>query len=208
MAAALGSTAAMPDANKPIETQPLPHSFVAKDLMPDLTTFYNHYNVQKENASYFVEWIPNNNKVNVGEYMRIGDQRKYNVSTLTLTAVDMFKDCTRMTEEISAHGLRDVGYGIPTHLFGAFVTGCVEVIRKLTKDDDAVDAFRWSLSLVTRILMRVINEGSTIVIDASGAGKSTAIKVLVGEQLPTTRYDLEERRPTDGICGTAHLPPL
>merc|ERR1712232_366039 len=29
--------------SKPIEIQPLPHSYVVKDLVPDLTTFYNHY---------------------------------------------------------------------------------------------------------------------------------------------------------------------
>jgi succinate dehydrogenase (ubiquinone) iron-sulfur subunit len=28
---------------KPIEIQPLPHSYVVKDLVPDLTNFYNHY---------------------------------------------------------------------------------------------------------------------------------------------------------------------
>merc|ERR1711862_978795 len=31
-----------PDA-KPIEIQPLPHSYVVKDLVPDLTNFYNQY---------------------------------------------------------------------------------------------------------------------------------------------------------------------
>jgi len=31
-----------PDA-KPIEVQPLPHSYVVKDLVPDLTNFYNQY---------------------------------------------------------------------------------------------------------------------------------------------------------------------
>ena len=61
---------------------------------------------------------------------------------------------------------RHVGYSIPADLLGAFVTGCVEVVRKLTKDDDAVDAFRWSLSLVSRLLTRVVNEGSTIVMKA------------------------------------------
>merc|ERR1712194_866129 len=28
---------------KPIEIQPLPHSYVVKDLVPDLTNFYNQY---------------------------------------------------------------------------------------------------------------------------------------------------------------------
>merc|ERR1711997_1090165 len=29
--------------SKPIEIQPLPHSYVVKDLVPDLTNFYNQY---------------------------------------------------------------------------------------------------------------------------------------------------------------------
>ena len=64
---------------------------------------------------------------------------------------------------------RHVGYSIPADLLGAFVTGCVEVVRKLTKDDDAVDPSMWSFSLVSRMLTRVINEGSTIVMEAINA---------------------------------------
>ena len=29
--------------SKPIEIQPLPHTYVVKDLVPDLTNFYNQY---------------------------------------------------------------------------------------------------------------------------------------------------------------------
>ena len=61
---------------------------------------------------------------------------------------------------------RHVGYSIPAVLLGAFVTGFVEVVRKLTKNDDAVDPSMWSFSLVSRMLTRVINEGSTIVMKA------------------------------------------
>jgi hypothetical protein len=38
---------------------------------------------------------------------------------------------------------RHVGFGIPTDLFGPSVTACVQVIRALTNDDVAEDAFRW-----------------------------------------------------------------
>ena len=83
--------------------------------------------------------------------------------------IDMSKDPKRMTEDISALGLRHVGYGIPTDLFGAFVTGCVEVVQKFTKDVEAVVALRWSLSLVSQVLARVINEGSATVRKAINA---------------------------------------
>merc|ERR1719203_1267321 len=94
--------------------------------------------------------------------------------------LDMYKRPTSMTEEISSLGLRHVGYGIPTDLFGSFVTGCVEVVRKLTDDDGAVDAFRWSLSLVSRMLTRVINEGSTIVMKAINTNSAKQLKKAIG----------------------------
>merc|ERR1740138_1482223 len=56
--------------------------------------------------------------------------------------LDLYKDPKKMVEDISALGLRHVGYGIPTELFGPFVTGCVQVVRGLTDDDVAEEAFR------------------------------------------------------------------
>merc|ERR1719413_841 len=99
---------------------------------------------------------------------------------VVVMTLDMYKEPVRMVEDISALGLRHVGYGIPTDLFGSFVSGCVEVVRSLTDDDTAEEAFRWSLSLVSRILTRVINEGSTIVMKAINANSSKMLKKAVG----------------------------
>ena len=85
-----------------------------------------------------------------------------------------------MAQDISALGLRHVGYGIPTDLFGSFVTACVDVLRKLTDSDEAVDAFRWSLGLVSRMLTRVINEGSTIVMKAINMNSGKQLRRAVG----------------------------
>merc|ERR1719401_3311662 len=98
---------------------------------------------------------------------------------LVSMTMDMYKDPKRMVEDISALGLRHVGYGIPTDLFGPFVTACVQVVRMLTDDDKAEEAFRWSLSLISRILTRVINEGSTIVMKAINANSSKQLKKAV-----------------------------
>merc|ERR1719230_2237895 len=94
--------------------------------------------------------------------------------------LQIYKDPKKMVEDIAALGLRHVGYGIPTELFGAFVTGCVQVVRGLTKDEVAEEAFRWSLSLISRILTRVINEGSTIVMKAINSNSSKQVKKAVG----------------------------
>merc|ERR1719436_929050 len=93
--------------------------------------------------------------------------------------LDIYKDPKKMVEDISALGLRHVGYGIPTDLFGAFVTACVQVVRSLTNDDLAEEAFRWSLSLISRILTRVITEGSTIVIKAINPNSGKLLKKAV-----------------------------
>merc|ERR1719412_2114971 len=50
---------------------------------------------------------------------------------VVVMTLDMYKEPVRMVEDISALGLRHVGYGIPTDLFGAFVSGCVAVVRSL-----------------------------------------------------------------------------
>jgi len=81
-----------------------------------------------------------------------------------------------MVEDISALGLRHVGYAIPTEMFGPFVTACVQVVRGLTNDDLAEESFRWSLSLISRILTRVINEGSTIVMKAINCNSVKMVK--------------------------------
>jgi len=99
---------------------------------------------------------------------------------LVQMTLDMYKEPKRMVEDISALGLRHVGYGIPTDLFGPFVTACVQVIRMLSDDDAAEEAFRWSLSLISRILTRVINEGSTIVMKAINANSGKQLKKAVG----------------------------
>merc|ERR1719210_1209228 len=99
---------------------------------------------------------------------------------VTQMTLDMYLDPKRMVEDISALGLRHVGYGIPTDLFGPFVSACVAVVRSMTDDDQAEEAFRWSLSLISRILTRVINEGSTIVMKAINLNSGKQLKKAVG----------------------------
>merc|ERR1740138_1767218 len=98
---------------------------------------------------------------------------------ITIMTIEIYNDPKKMVEDISALGLRHVGYGIPTELFGPFVTGCVQVVRSLTDDDMAEEAFRWSLSLISRILTRVINEGSTIVMKAINVNSVKQLKKAV-----------------------------
>jgi hemoglobin-like flavoprotein len=93
--------------------------------------------------------------------------------------LEIYKDPKKMVEDISALGLRHVGYGIPTELFGPFVTACVQVVRNLTDNEMAEEAFRWSLSLISRILTRVITEGSTIVMKAINTNSGKQLRKAV-----------------------------
>ncbi|CAJ1404465.1 unnamed protein product, partial [Effrenium voratum] len=90
--------------------------------------------------------------------------------------VDMYHHPREMVENISALGLRHVGYAIPIELFAPFVSATVEVLRGLTTDDTAEEAFRWSLTLIGKILVRTTMEGSTIVMKAVNTNQEKALR--------------------------------
>jgi len=93
----------------------------------------------------------------------------YIAAQIFRTTRDIFRDPHQMVDDLSALGLRHVGYGIPIDQFGPFVSCCVQVLGDLTQDREALEAFRWSLGLITMILTRTIGEGSTIVMKAINA---------------------------------------
>lgn len=92
---------------------------------------------------------------------------------------DVFKDPKGVMESLSALGLRHVGYGIPTELFGPFVSSAIECFRGMTKDEQQEEAFRWSLNLISRVLVRTITEGSTLVMRAINANCAKMLRKAV-----------------------------
>jgi hypothetical protein len=93
--------------------------------------------------------------------------------------LELYRQPWKMVEEISALGLRHVGYGIPTDMVGPFVTGCIEIITHMTEEETSLEAYRWSLSLIAKILVRTINEGSTIVMKAINANSTKLLRKAV-----------------------------
>lgn len=89
--------------------------------------------------------------------------------------LEIYRDPVQMSDNISALGLRHVGYGIPTELFGPFVTSCIEVLTTICKDPVCVESFRWSLGLIAKSLVRTIMEGSTIVMQAINSNSRRAL---------------------------------
>ena len=48
-----------------------------------------------------------------------------------MMTLDMYTQPKIMIDNLSAIGLRHVGYGVPTDLFGPYVTAAVQVVRAL-----------------------------------------------------------------------------
>ena len=84
-----------------------------------------------------------------------------------------------MVDAISALGLLHVGFAITTDIFSPFITACVNVLLKSTQDPMAVDPFRWSLSLVGKMLVLTIIEGSTIAMKAINANSRKRLRLAV-----------------------------
>ncbi|CAE7813870.1 RUB1, partial [Symbiodinium necroappetens] len=95
------------------------------------------------------------------------------------TTMDMFRQPRKMVQEISGLGLRHVGYGIPTELFGPYVSAGVDVVRSMTTDENALSGFRWSLTLVSKILVRAVSEGATLVMRAINTNQELALKKAI-----------------------------
>jgi len=118
--------------------------------------------------------------------------------------IEMYREPKKMVEDISALGLRHVGYAIPTEFFAPFVSGAVEVVRTMTTDENAEDAFRWSLTLISKILVRTILEGSTIVMKAINTNLEKALKKAISVS-PRGKRALELLNIT---VGTQSISPL
>jgi hypothetical protein len=98
------------------------------------------------------------------DYFKQSNTYLHLVATKVLVMViDIYRDPIRMVDDISALGLRHVGYAIPTEYMPPFASACVEVVQGLTTDQVCIDGFQWSIGLIAKSLVRTILEGSTIV---------------------------------------------
>eukprot|EP00931_Biecheleriopsis_adriatica_P078393 TRINITY_DN5185_c0_g1_i1.p1 TRINITY_DN5185_c0_g1~~TRINITY_DN5185_c0_g1_i1.p1 ORF type:complete len:1127 (+),score=272.86 TRINITY_DN5185_c0_g1_i1:63-3443(+) len=92
---------------------------------------------------------------------------------------DIYREPKEMVDSLSALGLRHVGYDIPTEFFAPFVAAAVEVVRQLTSSEEAAEAFRWSLTLISKILVRTVLEGSTIVMKAINTNQESSLQKAI-----------------------------
>jgi len=114
------------------------------------------------------------------DYIKVSAARLHIIADkIVAMSLDIYKDPRKLVQDISALGLRHVGYGIPTELFGPFVTNVINVISSLTDDELAQESFRWSTGLIARILVRVVGEGSTVVMRAINANSARQLQRAV-----------------------------
>mmetsp|Transcript_44654 Transcript_44654/g.103135 ORF Transcript_44654/g.103135 Transcript_44654/m.103135 type:complete len:1322 (+) Transcript_44654:154-4119(+) len=95
---------------------------------------------------------------------------------------EFFKDPISMVERLSALGLRHVGYGSPTELFAPFAIAGVSTVKEVTADEEVIQAFRWSLGLIAKILTRTVKEGSTIVMTAINSNSTKALRKALSSE--------------------------
>lgn len=111
------------------------------------------------------------------EFFKQSDTRLHFIADRIMVMVqEMYEEPHRMVDDLSSVGLRHVGYGIPTELFNPFVNCIVEVMGEFTNNPMGIEGYRWSLSLIAKIMVRTICEGSTIVMKAINANSLPMLK--------------------------------
>eukprot|EP00929_Paragymnodinium_shiwhaense_P090347 TRINITY_DN5049_c0_g1_i1.p1 TRINITY_DN5049_c0_g1~~TRINITY_DN5049_c0_g1_i1.p1 ORF type:complete len:1114 (+),score=306.55 TRINITY_DN5049_c0_g1_i1:135-3476(+) len=80
--------------------------------------------------------------------------------------LEFYKDPVKVVDDVSSMGLRHVGYGIPTDLFSPYVTAVLQVFDNKEFEKASLDALKCSLTLLSKMMVRTIVEGSTLVMKA------------------------------------------
>jgi hypothetical protein len=114
------------------------------------------------------------------EFFKQSNTRLHYIADQVLAMTkDILLDPVRMVDDISGVGLRHVGYGIPVELFGPYVTSFIEILSSATSDEKVIEAFRWSFGLISKMLVRTITEGSTIVMKAINSNSPKGLRKAI-----------------------------
>jgi len=101
--------------------------------------------------------------------------------SLDLSA-QMYKEPTRVMNEVQSLGLRHIMYNIPVAYFEPFVQGIVDEIACFTDDQEAIDGIEWTMTQIACIMVYTIDTGSTPLLRAVVSNDPKAVrKALQGE---------------------------
>ena len=113
-------------------------------------------------------------------FMKQSSTRMYYIADRIMEmTMEIHENTRQVVDDISGLGLRHVGYGVPTEYFPPMVQAYCDAIEDLCHDESVSEAFQWSLSLITKILTRVILEGSTVVMKAINTNQESAVRQAV-----------------------------
>eukprot|EP00929_Paragymnodinium_shiwhaense_P092830 TRINITY_DN5283_c0_g1_i2.p1 TRINITY_DN5283_c0_g1~~TRINITY_DN5283_c0_g1_i2.p1 ORF type:complete len:2305 (-),score=689.54 TRINITY_DN5283_c0_g1_i2:325-7239(-) len=130
------------------------------------------FQIRKDFYTKFFEYAPTGQ-----EFFKQSDTRLHFISeTVIKSTLKLYLDPWNMADELSAIGLRHVGFNIPTDLFPPFVQALMAIFGTVSDDQNKIDAFHWSLSVTSSMLVRTIKEGSTIVMKAINANSVKALQ--------------------------------
>jgi len=102
-------------------------------------------------------------------------------------SMDLYSDPVKLSDELSALGLRHVAYGVPTNLVMPLVQEYIGVLRSVTEDPDVIEAYTISLGLLAKILIRTVAEGSTMIMQAINRNCGSQVKKAVSKTPRGTR---------------------
>eukprot|EP00434_Breviolum_minutum_P009363 symbB.v1.2.008251.t1/scaffold515.1/size193321/13 len=139
------------------------------------------------------------------DFFKESKTRMYHIAERTLEiALAMYSDPKETVDELSTLGLRHVGMSIPVEFFPPFVQAAVEAIQDVTTDEMVINSFRWSITLVGKILSRTVTEGSTLVMRAITLDDAKAVRKAVS----VTARGERASKLLNVIVGTHSISPL
>lgn len=114
------------------------------------------------------------------EFFKESKTRMYHIAERTLElTLSIHREPKETVDQLSSLGLRHVGMSIPVEFFPPFVQAAVEALQEVTSDEMVVNAFRWSVTLIGKILSRTVTEGSTLVMRAITLNERLALQKAV-----------------------------
>ena len=94
------------------------------------------------------------------DYFKQSNTRLYFISQRVIDlSLRLYQDPSETIRQISELGLKHVGLAIPTEFFPPFVTAATHALAQVTDVEAVIEAFRWSIALMGRILARTVVEG-------------------------------------------------
>lgn len=110
------------------------------------------------------------------EYLKTSMTRLYFVADRIFEmTLEMYENPRKMVQDITSVGLMHVGMNIPREFFKPFAVAAMQTFEDVFKQDVACLGFSWSISLIGRVMERVIAEGSTVVMKAICLNQETQL---------------------------------